>query len=214
MHLSRLCEELIIWSGAEWKFIKIGDSFTTGSSLMPQKKNPDIAELIRGKSARVFSNYQTVITLMKGLPLSYNRDMQEDKPPLFNSYTIYSESLKLMNDMFQTIRFDNSHLLSIMKKSTILATDAADWLVLKGIPFREAHDIIGELVKYSIKIEKGFEELTLSELKKINPVFDESVMEVFNLDHSLNRKKNPGSPNPKLVKEQISIWKSILKSIK
>ena len=210
MHLSRLCEELITWSTAEWKFIRIGDSFTTGSSLMPQKKNPDIAELIRGKTARVFSNYQSVITLMKGLPLSYNRDMQEDKPPLFNSYSIYSDSLKLMKGMFETITFDNSHLLSIMKKSTILATDIADWLVLKGIPFREAHDIVGELVKYCNNNEKGFEELTAEELKHINSVFDESVCEVFKLENSLSRKKTPGSPNPLLVKEQIAIWKSTL----
>ena len=210
MHLSRFCEELILWSTAEWKFIKIGDSFTTGSSLMPQKKNPDIAELIRGKTARVYSNYQSVITLIKGLPLSYNRDMQEDKQSLFNSYSIYSDSLKLMKGMFETIQFDNSHLLSLMKKSTILATDAADWLVLKGIPFREAHDIVGELVKYCIKNEKGLAELTLKELKHINPLFDETVLEVFQLENSLNRKKTPGSPNPSFVKEQILKWKDAL----
>jgi len=177
---------------------------------MPQKKNPDIAELIRGKTARVFSNYQSVITLLKGLPLSYNRDMQEDKHSLFNSYSIYSDSLKLMKGMFETIQFDNSHLLSLMKKSPILATDAADWLVLKGIPFREAHDIVGELVKYCLKKEKGFEELTLQELKNINPIFDESVCEVFKLENSLTRKKTPGSPNPELVRLQIAKWKSAL----
>jgi argininosuccinate lyase len=210
MHLSRFCEELILWSTAEWKFARIGDSFTTGSSLMPQKKNPDIAELIRGKTARVFSNYQSVITLMKGLPLSYNRDMQEDKHSLFNSYSIYSDSLKLMKGMFETIQFDNSHLLSLMKKSTILATDAADWLVLKGIPFREAHDIVGELVKYCLKKERGFEELTFKELKQINSIFDESVCEVFKLENSLSRKKTPGSPNPKFVNEQILKWKDAL----
>ncbi|MDR3666353.1 MAG: argininosuccinate lyase [Ignavibacteriaceae bacterium] len=210
MHLTRFCEEIIIWSTSEWKFAKIGDSFTTGSSLMPQKKNPDIAELIRGKSARVFSNYQSVITLMKGLPLTYNRDMQEDKHSLFSSYSIYSDSLKLMKGMFETIKFDNTHLLSLMKKSTILATDAADWLVLKGIPFREAHDIVGELVKYCLKNEKGFADLTIPELKQINSQFDESVLEVFKLENSLCRKKTPGSPNPKFVKEQISTWKSIL----
>jgi argininosuccinate lyase len=210
MHLSRFCEELIIWTTAEWKFAKIGDSFTTGSSLMPQKKNPDIAELIRGKSARVFSNYQSVINLMKGLPLSYNRDMQEDKHSLFSSNSIYSDSLKLMKGMLETIKFDNSHLLSLMNKSTILATDGADWLVLKGIPFRKAHDILGQLVKYCLKNEKGFADLTLKELNQINPVFDESVLEVFQLKNSLHRKTTPGSPNPKFVKEQILKWKSAL----
>ena len=147
---------------------------------------------------------------MKGLPLSYNRDMQEDKPPLFNSYAIYSDSLKLMRGMFETIKFDNTHLLSLMKKSTILATDAADWLVLKEIPFREAHDIVGELVKYCLKKEIGFEELTKEELELINPVFDESVCELFKLENSLSRKKTPGSPNPILVKEQIAMWISAI----
>jgi argininosuccinate lyase len=210
MHLSRHCEELIMWSSSEWNFIKIGDSFTTGSSLMPQKKNPDIAELIRGKAARVFANYQSVISLMKGLPLSYNRDMQEDKPPVFNSASVYSNSLKLLKGMFETIQFDNNYLLSLMKKSTILATDGADWLVLKGVPFREAHDIIGEVVKYCIKNGKGLKELSLVELKGINPVFEEGVMEVFKLESSLTRKKTPGSPNPELVKQQIANWKKIL----
>jgi argininosuccinate lyase len=212
MHLSRFCEELIIWSTAEWKFAQIGDAFTTGSSLMPQKKNPDIAELIRGKSSRVFSNYQTVLTLLKGLPLSYNRDMQEDKHSLFSSYFIYSDSLKLMKAMFESIKFDNSHLLSLLNKSTILATDAADWLVLKGQPFRHAHDIIGELVKYCLKKNKGFADLTLSELKKINPVFDESILEVFQLKNSLHKKNTPGSPNPDLVRLQIAEWKILFKS--
>jgi argininosuccinate lyase len=210
MHLSRFCEELITWSTSEWKFIRIGDSFTTGSSLMPQKKNPDIAELIRGKSARVFSNYQSVITLMKGLPLCYNRDMQEDKLPLFSSYSIYSDSLKLMKGMFETVQFDNSHLLSIMKKSTILATDAADWLVLKGIPFREAHDIVGKLVKFCIDDNKGLEDLTMPELKKITSKFDDTVLEVFKLDNALTRKQTPSSPNPELVRIQIAKWKSTL----
>jgi argininosuccinate lyase len=210
MHLSRHCEEIILWSSTEWNFIKIGDAFTTGSSLMPQKKNPDIAELIRGKVSRVFANYQSVLTLMKGLPLTYNRDMQEDKPPVFNSCSIYSDSLKLMKGMFDTIKFDNTHLLAQMKKSTILATDGADWLVLKGIPFREAHDIIGKVVKYCLNNSKGLEQLTLAELKDINPVFEESILEVFNLENALTRKQTPASPNPEFVSEQIHNWKKNL----
>jgi len=213
MHLSRHCEELITWSSTEWNFIIIGDAFTTGSSLMPQKKNPDIAELIRGKSGRVFANYQTVLTLMKGLPLTYNRDMQEDKPPVFNSYSIYSDSLKLMKGMFETVKFDNSYLLAGMKKSAILATDGADWLVLQGIPFREAHDIIGKVVKYCIKNDKGLEELSLAELKEISFTFNENVLDVFNLENSLRRKKTHGSPNPNLVNEQITKWKEKLFAI-
>jgi argininosuccinate lyase len=177
---------------------------------MPQKKNPDIAELIRGKAARVFANYQSVITMMKGLPLTYNRDMQEDKPPVFNSWSVYSDSLKLMKGMFETIKFDNTSLFAQMKKSTILATDGADWLVLKGIPFRKAHDIIGEVVKYCIKNGKGLGQLALAELKDINPVFDETVLEVFRLEEALTRKQTPGSPNPGFVTEQILIWKKRL----
>jgi len=208
MHLSRLCEELIVWSSAEWYLARIGDAFTTGSSLMPQKKNPDIAELIRGKSNRVFADYQSVISLMKGLPLSYNRDMQEDKPALFHAYSVYASSLYMMKEMYPTIRFDNSSSLELMKKSPILATDAADWLVQKGIPFREAHDIVGGIVKYSLANKIPFSSLSLDELKNINPVFDETFLEVLNFETCLTKKKTYGSPNPSMVREQIRKWKA------
>lgn len=212
MHLSRFSEELIIWSTAEFGFAKIGDKFTTGSSLMPQKKNPDIAELIRGKAGSVFADYQAVITMMKGLPLSYNRDMQEDKSSLFHAYKIYSSSLLMMKEMIPTIKFDNTYVLDKMKESPVLATDAADWLVEKGIPFREAHDIVGKLVNCSAENAIPFNELNLEQLKNIHPIFDDSFLRILNLEESLDRKKTPGSPNPKFVKEQISFWKNILNS--
>jgi len=210
MHLSRISEELILWSTAEWGFIKIGDAFTTGSSLMPQKKNPDIAELIRGKANRVFANYQTVVSLMKGLPLSYNRDMQEDKPPVFHSYTVYSSSLHLMSEMFKTVEFDNTIVLERMKKTPMLATDAADWLVLQGVPFRDAHDIIGELVKYSTKNNIAFKDLTLNDLQKVSPGFKASVLPVLQFEKCLEQKKTIGSPNPEFVQARIAYWKNLL----
>ena len=211
MHLSRLSEELILWSTSEWNFARIGDAFTTGSSLMPQKKNPDIAELIRGKSNRVFANYQTVASLMKGLPLSYNRDMQEDKPPVFHSYGVYSTSLHLMSEMFKTVAFDNTVALAKMQSGPMLATDAADWLVSQGVPFREAHDIIGELVKYSMKNNIPFKDLSLEDLKKVHEVFTESALGILQFDNCLERKKTPGSPNPVFVQERINYWYEMLK---
>ncbi len=211
MHLSRISEELILWSTTEWGFAKIGDAFTTGSSLMPQKKNPDLAELIRGKANRVFGNYQSVASLMKGLPLSYNRDMQEDKPPVFNSYSIYSSSLHIMSEMFKTVEFNNAVVLERMKQTPMLATDAADWLVQQGIPFREAHDIIGELVKYSVNKNIPFKDLTLDDLKQVSPAFNEGVLPVLQFEKCLEQKKTLGSPNPNFVRARIAYWKNLLK---
>ncbi|MCK5086217.1 MAG: argininosuccinate lyase, partial [Melioribacteraceae bacterium] len=147
MHLSRLSEELILWSSSEWNFIKIGDDFTTGSSLMPQKKNPDMAELIRGKSGRAYGNYISVATMLKGLPLSYNRDMQEDKEPVFDSFNTYVNSLQIMNGMINSIRVNEKRFVKVLDGDFIFATELAEWLVLKGIPFREAHSIVGEIVR-------------------------------------------------------------------
>jgi argininosuccinate lyase len=210
MHLSRLSEELILWSTKEWRFIKISDSFTTGSSLMPQKKNPDIAELIRGKASKVFANYQSVIAMLKGLPLSYNRDMQEDKPSVFNSFYIYLTSLKLMNGMMKTVTFNGSALFEKIKNGSTMATDAADWLVSKGIPFKEAHNIIGALVKYSLKNKIDFKDLTVKDLKKVNPVLNKELLTLLKVEGSLQRKKTFGSPNPAFVKKQIAKWKGKL----
>jgi argininosuccinate lyase len=203
MHLSRLSEELILWSTSEWSFIQIGDSFTTGSSLMPQKRNPDMAELIRGKSGRVFGNYISLLTTLKGLPLSYNRDLQEDKLPVFDSFYTFSDSLNIMNEMLKVTKFNSASFLDDMDKGYMLATDLADWLVLKGISFRDAHSIVGKVVKYAEENEKVFKDITLEELQSVNEIFDHSSIQVLKMKSSLERKQTYGSPNPAQVKMRI-----------
>jgi argininosuccinate lyase len=206
MHLSRFAEELIIWSTSEWGFIKLADSLTTGSSLMPQKKNPDMAELTRGKIGRVSGNYITLLTILKGLPLSYNRDLQEDKEPVFDSFKTYFECLRLMNMMVSSMKVDAAKYENELKGDFSLATDLADWLVLKGVPFREAHSIVGRVVKYAEEKGKKFDLLTLEELKNIHQAFDESALDCFNIKTSLKRKKTYGSPNPGIVEKEIAKW--------
>ncbi len=207
MHLSRFCEELIIWSSYEFSFIQIGDAYTTGSSLMPQKRNPDMAELIRGKSGRVYGNYTTLMTIMKGIPLSYNRDMQEDKEPLFDSVAHYSASLSIMTKMVPTIKVKKENTEKNLDGDFMFATDIADWLVLKGIPFREAHHIVGRIVKYAEDNSMKLNQLSLDEFKDINPIFDETVLKVVLVKDALTRKKTAGSPNPEDVSLQIQNWK-------
>ena len=210
MHLSRLSEEIIIWSTSEWNFLKLGDNFTTGSSLMPQKKNPDMAELIRGKTGRVYGNYIALATTMKSLPLSYNRDLQEDKEPLFDSYVTYEDSLEIMNGMLKSASFNSEKFSSELKGDFSLATDLADWLVLKGVPFREAHHIVGEVVRKLEDEGKNFSDASVEFLKGINSVFDESAIECFNIESALNRKKTVGSPNPGMVKKQVGFLREQL----
>lgn len=211
MHLSRLAEEIILWSSSEWKLIKLSDKYTTGSSLMPQKKNPDMAELVRGKTGRVFGNHFSLLATMKGLPLSYNRDLQEDKEPVFDSFFTYADSLSIVKGMLETAQVNSSRFVKELKNDFSLATDLADWLVLKGIPFRDAHEIVGNVVKYAEENNKTFGSITLNELKKINSLFDETALEYLNPDTALQRKKTFGSPNPTLVKEQIDYWKNKFK---
>ncbi len=207
MHLSRLSEEIIIWSTAEWNFLKLGDAFTTGSSLMPQKKNPDPAELIRGKTGKVYGNYISLAAAMKSLPLSYSRDLQEDKEPMFDSYFTYGASLEIMSDMLKSAKFNKDRFASSagggLKGDFLLATDLADWLVLKKIPFREAHHITGEIVKKLEAEEKNFNSVTLEFLQSIHPAFDKTALKVLEVEDSLKNKKTPGSPNPEFVKQNI-----------
>jgi argininosuccinate lyase len=206
MHLSRLAEEIILWSSSEWNFVKLSDEFTTGSSLMPQKKNPDMAELSRGKTGRVYGNYTSLLTTMKGLPLSYNRDMQEDKEPVFDSFKTYFGSLEMMKSVIETMKVNNERFVEELMKDFSLATDLADWIVLKGIPFREAHKIVGELVKYCEDKGKAFNKVTLEDFKLIHSVFDETALECLDIETSLSRKKTIGSPNPLMVENQIQMW--------
>ena len=210
MHLSRLSEELILWSSSEWNFIKIGDDFTTGSSLMPQKKNPDMAELIRGKSGRAYGNYISVATMLKGLPLSYNRDMQEDKEPVFDSFNTYVNSLQIMNGMINSIRVNEKRFVKVLDGDFIFATELAEWLVLKGIPFREAHSIVGEIVRLAEEKNLKLNQLSIEQLKNINSIFDETALDLFTIENALYRKKTPGSPNPDMVKKEIERWKKSL----
>lgn len=207
MHLSRFAEEIILWSSSEWKLIKIGENFTTGSSLMPQKKNPDMAELIRGKTGRIYGNYLSLAVTLKGLPLSYNRDLQEDKEPLFDSYKTYSNSLNIFSKMIETIHVNKKRFEEELEGDFFLSTDLADWLVLQGVPFRESHKIVGEVVKYAENKNENYSKISLEELKKINPIFDESALESIKLKDSLYRKKTKGSPNPDYVKSEIIKWK-------
>ncbi len=206
MHLSRLSEEIIIWSTSEFNFIKLSDNFSTGSSLMPQKKNPDLAELIRGKTGKTFGNYVAFASTIKGLPLSYNRDLQEDKESLFDSFFTYKNSLGIMNEMMLTAEFNPKNFAEELKGDFSLATDLADWLVLKGIPFRKAHEITGTIVKSLEEKNLNFTGATLDFLKSINPIFDESALECLDIATSLRRKKTFGSPNPEIVKERIKFW--------
>lgn len=210
MNLSRLSEELIIWSTSEWNFVQIDDKYSTGSSLMPQKKNPDIAELIRGKLGRVLGNYTALITTLKGLPLSYNRDLQEDKEPLFNSFDTYFNSLKMMNGIFSTLSINKDRFSEELDGDFSLATDLADWLVLQNIPFRKSHEIVGQVVKYAEGKNVKLNQISLDDLKTINSVFNESALKIFQIKDALFRKKTIGSPNPGLVSKQIKMWKEKL----
>ncbi|MGE5457215.1 MAG: argininosuccinate lyase [Methanococcaceae archaeon] len=210
MHLSRLAEEIVLWSTKEWNFVRLADAYSTGSSLMPQKKNPDMAELIRGKSGRVYGNYISLMTTMKGLPLSYNRDMQEDKEPLFDSFQTYFDSVSIVEKMISTMQVNKDRFTEELKNDFSLATDLADWLVLKGVPFRESHGIVGRLVQYAEANGVSFDTISLGELKNIHPVFDETALKCLKLETALERKKTYGSPNPVFVKESIENWKKKL----
>ncbi|MGB9679307.1 MAG: argininosuccinate lyase [Thermoanaerobacteraceae bacterium] len=194
MHLSRFCEELILWSSKEFDFIEMDDRFSTGSSMMPQKKNPDAAELIRGKTGRVYGDLITILTVMKGLPLAYNKDMQEDKEALFDGIDTLKMSLKVFTEMIKTIKVNTGNMEKAARYGYMNATDFADYLVSKGIPFRTAHEITGKVVLYAIERKSAIEDLPLEELKKFSDVIDEDVYEAIDLKNTLKKKKTIGSP--------------------
>ncbi len=210
VHLSRLSEDLILWSTAEFHFIRIGDAYTTGSSLMPQKKNPDIAELGRGKSARVIGNLVSLLTLLKGLPMTYNRDLQEDKERLFDTAKTVQSSLLIFAEMLGHIEVDAAACQRAAADPLLLATDLADWLVRKGVPFRNAHHLVGAAVALAEEKKIPITQIPLADWKKISPVFDKSALEVFSVETGLQTRTTIGSPNPKLVKAQLARWKKIL----
>lgn len=187
MHLSRLSEELIIWSSKEFSFIQISDEFATGSSIMPQKKNPDAAELIRGKTGRVYGALVSLLTTMKSLPLAYNKDMQEDKEPFFDSVKTVLSSIQVMSGMLKTLKVNGAKMKDAVKLGFLNATEVADYLVLKGMPFRDAHGVVGSIVLYCEEKNCSIEELNLEELKGFSVLFDESVYEYIDYENSLEK---------------------------
>ncbi len=201
MHLSRFCEEIILWSTEEFSYITLSDSFSTGSSMMPQKKNPDMAELIRGKTGRVYGSLVTLLTVMKGLPLAYNKDMQEDKEAVFDSVETVIRCLNIFDKMIQTMQINNDKMLAAAVNSFVNATDMAEYLVKKGCPFRDAHFIIGSLVKKCIEENKYLHDLTMNELQNTSAYFENDVYKVLDVKTSLASKKMTGSPNPEVVKK-------------
>ncbi|MDI1471196.1 Argininosuccinate lyase [Thermodesulfovibrio sp. N1] len=210
MHLSRLSEELIIWSTDEFGYIELPDKFSTGSSMMPQKKNPDSAELIRGKTGRVYGNLISLLTTMKALPLTYNRDMQEDKEPVFDTCDTVIMSLKIMIEMLPQVKFNVDKMKASLKTGFLTATDLAEYLVKKGVPFRIAHEIVGKIVLYCIEKGKNLSELEIKEFKKFSDKIDENVYEILTPEGSITAKQSYGSTAKKFVKEQIIILKKSL----
>ena len=203
MHLSRFCEEIIIWNSNEYKFVEIDDTFSTGSSIMPQKKNPDIAELVRGKTGRVYGALISMLTTMKGIPLAYNKDMQEDKEMSFDAFDTVNSCIHLFTGMIATMKFNKS----IMETSAMMgftnATDAADYLVKKGMPFRDAHSVIGKLVLYCIENKKAIHELKILELKSICDMFDMDVYDEISLETCVEKRLTTGGPSKAAITEEI-----------
>ena len=204
MHLSRFCEELILWSSSEFRFIEIDDAFSTGSSIMPQKKNPDMAELIRGKTGRVYGDLMTLLTIMKGLPLAYNKDMQEDKQPIFDANDTLKSSLVIFTQMIASMRIHTDVMENAAKTGFMNATDAADYLVTKGLAFRDCHEIIGKIVLYCIEQKKAIEELTIEELKNFSDKFEEDVYDKISIRACINAKKSKGSTSFESVERMLN----------
>jgi len=210
MHLSRLSEEIILWSSKEFNFIELDDSFCTGSSIMPQKKNPDAAELIRGKTGRVYGNMINLFTVMKALPLAYNHDMQEDKEPLFDTVSTLNTSLFLMSKMIETMQINKEKMEKGTKGDFSTATELADYLVKKGLIFREAHKLVGSIVIYCLENKKNLEDLTLSELKSFHKNFNKKALEILKPQTAIDAKDSVGGTSLKRVKESIQRAKEIL----
>ena len=211
MHLSRLSEELIIWSSAEFGFIELPDAFATGSSIMPQKKNPDVAELVRGKSGRVFGNLMAMLTLMKSLPLSYNRDMQEDKTLLFDAADILTACLEIYIQLLPNISFNRTAMQKAAAGGYLNATDLADYLVTKGLPFREAHHCVGQIVRHALGLEKEIHELPLKELQQHAPQIEDDIFDYLGTKQMIDRRTLIGGTATKTVKKAIKAAKQKLK---
>ena len=210
VHLSRLAEDLVLWASSEFNFIKIADAYTTGSSLMPQKKNPDVAELARGKSARVIGNLVSLLTLLKGLPMTYNRDLQEDKERLFDTADTVRATTRLMAAMLRNIKVTRAVCHTAVSDPALLATDLADYLVRKGMPFRQAHHAVGSAVALAEKLGKPLNQLTPAELRSVNNTFGREALGVFDLKRAMARRNFTGTPGTREVQKQLSRWKTLL----
>ena len=210
MHLSRFSEEIIIWNSNEYRFVTIDDGFSTGSSIMPQKKNPDIAELVRGKTGRVYGALMSMLTTMKGIPLAYDKDMQEDKEVSFDAIDTVRESLQMFEGMVSTMKFNNDVMEASAKNGFTNATDAADYLVRKGMPFRDAHSVIGRLVLYCIEKDKAIDDLDINEFKDICPMFDDDIYEAVSLKTCVERRLTDGAPGEQAMLTAVKRYKEYL----
>ena len=210
VHLSRLAEDLILWNTAEFHFITLSDAFTTGSSMMPQKKNPDIAELTRGKAARVIGNLMSLLTLLKGLTMTYNRDLQEDKERLFDTADTVSACVKLMAAMLESAKFDRASCAAAAGDPALLATDLADYLVRKGMPFRKAHDLIGVVVALAEKLGKPLDKLSLEELRSVDKTFGPDALDTFRMKEAMAKRTMTGAPGTEEVAKQLARWREQL----
>jgi len=210
VHLSRLAEDVILWASAEFNFIKIADAYTTGSSLMPQKRNPDVAELTRGKSGRVIGNLVSVLTLLKGLPMTYNRDLQEDKERLFDTADTMRTSVRLMAAMMANTKVNAAACATAADDPQLLATDLADYLVRKGMPFRQAHHVVGAVVAHCEKFGKALNELNASEYRAFSAGFGDDVLDTFELKKAMQRRQLTGAPGTKEIAKQLARWTRLL----
>ncbi|WP_243310331.1 argininosuccinate lyase [Fundidesulfovibrio agrisoli] len=210
MHLSRLCEELIIWSNPNFGYVALPDAYATGSSIMPQKKNPDVAELMRGKTGRVYGSLFNLLTLMKGLPLAYNRDMQEDKEPFFDADRTVSDSLAIMAEMMKVMGFRPERMRQALKLGFLNATELADYLAAKGVPFREAHHVAGSAVALAERKGCGLEDLTLAELQALSASIGPDVAEILTYEAAMNRRNTHGGTSPARVEDQIAAMRAWL----
>ncbi len=210
VHLSRLSEDIILWCSAEFGFVALSDAHTTGSSLMPQKKNPDVAELTRGKSGRLVGNLMALLTLLKGLPMTYNRDMQEDKEPLFDSLDTIQAALEVFAEMIAGMEVNAARTRAATSDPMLLATDLADYLVKHGVPFRQAHEVIGKLVAHSLAEKVAFADIPLATYREFSPAFEADLFDCLNLETALAARQAVGAPSPVNVAAQLARWKEAL----
>ena len=210
MHLSRLSEDLITWSTSEFGFVEFSDAFSTGSSLMPQKKNPDVAELVRGKTGRLYGNLISVLTMLKALPSSYNRDLQEDKEALFDSVDTIHAALEVFTAMLPQLKINRERMEAAASDPSLFATDLAEYLVKKGTPFREAHEIVGKLVAHAMQKKVALDKISVSEMKTFSPLFDTDIAKVFDVRRSLAERTAIGAPSPENIAGQIARWRAQL----